>query len=628
MVDNMLIQDKCEEQRIGRNEQGKFWCGFCLELIRHDDSRDLETKFRHISDHLKEGRTFESWYAATADGLTACTLPASDFNEKSKRLMKILFKAGATIPNRDSLTPEALELMMAQQVELSEASQPAGDDGTTMQTAAYEDSAVGAIGKGRQPELNDTDNDSDASSLPSIFSTESLSSGSVISSLGSSQELVGAAEELAALLLQDEMLQPLCEEALGKLKVEKFEKNLGRLLRKFALDLKVEASGVLERSTASFIIDRAKYVARCILSHFGFETHQNAPGIHDLETQPAERQRMVERYLQHQISWNREALQGPLGSTSTIPSHESVMSVAHQQDELPKDPPEIEYHQSDSDESDIPLEERVHFRTLEGVKAFILESRALQNLRQNLSAFLTGPNRINTITLPSLPKTSGIHQVSSVKHEAFTDFSVPRTEYLKEGELLDLLGSEEHIDRPNRVGTPLSSNLQAQSGPSNRASLPVSIPPFLSDVNQISDGENSVLGQKGHVSRFRAYLLRLFRIFRLAAGFLDVVEKPLASDNQRIRWTCVCGTRLYDDFREISPDSLTRLQDDLNNTSVCQATNMNTNSQQAASSSTALEGAGDCHQTQPNPEVCRLKFPIMLLALSVEVSGNLRIVPE
>ncbi|KAL8849108.1 MAG: hypothetical protein Q9221_005877 [Calogaya cf. arnoldii] len=64
IYDDQSIQEKCRRHRIGRNGQGKFWCGFCQEIV------ELETKgldaweerFGHIDNlHYKKGQTIYEW---------------------------------------------------------------------------------------------------------------------------------------------------------------------------------------------------------------------------------------------------------------------------------------------------------------------------------------------------------------------------------------------------------------------------------------------------------------------------------------------------------------------------------------------------------------------------------------
>ena len=53
-LDNDAIKVKAELCRIGRNNQGRFWCGFCIKLIdlRAKGADAWGERFSHIDDHF------------------------------------------------------------------------------------------------------------------------------------------------------------------------------------------------------------------------------------------------------------------------------------------------------------------------------------------------------------------------------------------------------------------------------------------------------------------------------------------------------------------------------------------------------------------------------------------------
>ncbi|KAL9007557.1 MAG: hypothetical protein Q9180_009626, partial [Flavoplaca navasiana] len=62
--DDQYIQIQCKRHRIGRNGQGKFWCGFCRQIVelKTKGLDAWEERFRHIDDqHYKQGRTIFDW---------------------------------------------------------------------------------------------------------------------------------------------------------------------------------------------------------------------------------------------------------------------------------------------------------------------------------------------------------------------------------------------------------------------------------------------------------------------------------------------------------------------------------------------------------------------------------------
>ncbi|KAH8781708.1 hypothetical protein BGZ57DRAFT_853271 [Hyaloscypha finlandica] len=74
----------------------------------------------------------------------------------------------------------------------------------------------------------------------------------------------GAGEQLASIIFEDDRLQPLWYEAVGKMPLDRLERNLGRLLKLLATDLQEEAVSVTERQLARFVRAEAKHSANLI----------------------------------------------------------------------------------------------------------------------------------------------------------------------------------------------------------------------------------------------------------------------------------------------------------------------------------------------------------------------------
>ena len=203
-------------------------------------------------------------------------------------------------------------------------------------------------------ESSDTESEADTTSLLRRASVTSLSFSSTISSLGSSHELTGAIEELAALLRQDESLDPLCKEALREMNGEKFKSNLARLLYTFGVDLSTESQTVLERNAAQFVKGRAKHVASCIGSHYDPKLDDASRPVQVLKLQSLQRKQHVERYLQQQ------SLYTDMEQQKT--DHDVPDDTSH--------PGESESHP----------EEIPYFRNLEGVRYFILNVGTFETL--------------------------------------------------------------------------------------------------------------------------------------------------------------------------------------------------------------------------------------------------------
>ncbi|KAF2145778.1 uncharacterized protein K452DRAFT_125379 [Aplosporella prunicola CBS 121167] len=60
---------------------------------------------------------------------------------------------------------------------------------------------------------------------------------------------------------------------------------------------------------------------------------------------------------------------------------------------------------------------------------------------------------------------------------------------------------------------------------------------------------------------------RVFADIQRQLARMGLAEKPLEHGKQRIRWQCSCGKRLFDDYRELEPDSLEELREFLEESS-------------------------------------------------------------
>ena len=122
---------------------------------------------------------------------------------------------------------------------------------------------------------NGTSAISRSSSIASIAeSVFSMISGSSMSSVTGSQ---GASERFVALLLSDDIIKPLCNEALATVATERFERNLRRLLKELAVELRKEAETVQQRDAAHFVRYRARNSAHMICNSLNQKRHARKP---------------------------------------------------------------------------------------------------------------------------------------------------------------------------------------------------------------------------------------------------------------------------------------------------------------------------------------------------------------
>jgi hypothetical protein len=126
-----------------------------------------------------------------------------------------------------------------------------------------------------EDEISHTSNISAASSLPSVVdSIFTTVSGSSMSSLPGPQ---GASERFVALLLEDFVIKRACAEALNVFEHERFERNLRRLLKDFATELRKEADTTQQRHAANFVRFRARNSAHMICNSLRAGEKERAP---------------------------------------------------------------------------------------------------------------------------------------------------------------------------------------------------------------------------------------------------------------------------------------------------------------------------------------------------------------
>lgn len=104
-------------------------------------------------------------------------------------------------------------------------------------------------------------------------------SGSSMSSITGPQNAV---ERLVTLLLSDDFIKILCSEALFDLEQERFERNLRRLLKEFAVELRKEANSEQERHATQFVRLRARNSAYIICRTL---IDEKAPKIENVEAE-------------------------------------------------------------------------------------------------------------------------------------------------------------------------------------------------------------------------------------------------------------------------------------------------------------------------------------------------------
>ena len=182
----------------------------------------------------------------------------------------------------------------------------------------------------------------DAEEAPS--EAPSLTTGSTLST-ASVEGFLEAAEDVAELLFQDPVLNPLYHKSLGVFKINEFERKFTRLLRGFASELRTESVNDIHQKAVRFLKTRTNL----IVSHMG----------HRLDPEKAE---LAQRFRQLASQKPKKIMQSNAMGRNGIVEREIPSSSGSSEPEEP---------------------ESAYLYHREQVRSFILKSNALSNLREN-----------------------------------------------------------------------------------------------------------------------------------------------------------------------------------------------------------------------------------------------------
>ncbi|MCJ1264418.1 hypothetical protein MMC22_004289 [Lobaria immixta] len=136
------------------------------------------------------------------------------------------------------------------------------------------------------------DDNSSISSISNLFSRANFSSASSIA------DRVEVVDQLVSLMLDDKGLEALCVDGFTRLHADRFERNLRRLLRIYALELCREASTEIETMAARFVKARVRYMVSSIRRAVDPGSVRKAEEMKSLLDQKVEKELSVEHYLQ------------------------------------------------------------------------------------------------------------------------------------------------------------------------------------------------------------------------------------------------------------------------------------------------------------------------------------------
>ncbi|KIX01182.1 uncharacterized protein Z518_08907 [Rhinocladiella mackenziei CBS 650.93] len=204
--------------------------------------------------------------------------------------------------------------------------------------------------------------DGELASVHSVDSPGTTATGSSTTLVG---EVLAAANEFVSLLLEDQTLTPLFSTAFDRIKADKLERNIKRLLKKYAIDLRQEAKGDVEKKAVQLIQKRARYIAYRVRLHYDKSTVDKAVWFEQLTKMSSDKRALMEDYLRGRTDKSTESLQRKPHGDDDNDGDASDSSIST---EAEADQPEL--------------------NDLDRVKLFMFESAAYQRFRQNLKDFV------------------------------------------------------------------------------------------------------------------------------------------------------------------------------------------------------------------------------------------------
>ena len=255
-----------------------------------------------------------------------------------------------------------------------------------------------------------TEDDNDTIYAESSYQPSLSSFGSTRSSLSSKSSLDSIATpwtkvtELKAMFAADKRFSSLCSTAIEsqRIGVQRFERNLCRLIKYFATELRKEAAvdDRAGRAAAGVISSLARRLATEIAQTFT-SSETITKELDDARLSERDRHRELELSLAaHQLNH--------VGSANDISSADDAHSVNNLEDE---DEDEDEDENEDKNEDDENDKENIP--NILQLRAFILSSNAFKNLRWGLYRFLQ-PDVLQAISREMVPgiSSNGQHNVT------------------------------------------------------------------------------------------------------------------------------------------------------------------------------------------------------------------------
>jgi hypothetical protein len=256
------------------------------------------------------------------------------------------------------------------------APQETGDDTDTKTCLSKDRGYYSMISRAQRPIPGDGQGIGDSAKWEtgSVASVQSLATKDTMSSVNPAA-VGGAADELAEMLVKDDLISGLIVDGYKNFGSERFERNLRRILKKFALSLRREARNELEKSAIHLVHNYRAYIIILIRKRLELAEDGRATSLDELQKQKQSKL-ALERFL------------------GLIPSAEEDGEEDR-----------VEENECGSDiDSDLSDSELPNLRNLEKVKEYLLSSTAFSELKQQLTDFVRPSNRTTVLGVDeSLP---------------------------------------------------------------------------------------------------------------------------------------------------------------------------------------------------------------------------------
>jgi hypothetical protein len=195
-------------------------------------------------------------------------------------------------------------------------------------------------------------------------------------------EALAAADEFVNLMLGDQTMDRWFSMGSKFLDPGRLERNIKRLLRVYASELRQDASGLFEKEAVQLIWSRAGYIAYCVCYHYDKSPATEPSRFEQLRNRKPDKRALLQDYLSGA---------GRKGVVSSQPRADD--------DEVASD----SGPSSEADDSDFRLGD------LDQVKLFMVESAAYERFRENLEHFILqgrgskgeSPSSIEVALMPS-----------------------------------------------------------------------------------------------------------------------------------------------------------------------------------------------------------------------------------